>query len=138
VPDAGEPLSPQTADLVRRIARVILDEPADLIDGRAPASVSAQRHSPTLTRLATASRRDIEPAATVTSCPVDLQPSARGGTPLCSGSKMSAMPTPLQPWLPWPKGPTVARTLPPAIPNADGHKRCPVTVIKSPGIRKTT
>jgi DNA-binding PucR family transcriptional regulator len=30
-PDAGEPLSPQAADLVRRIARVILDEPADLM-----------------------------------------------------------------------------------------------------------
>jgi len=31
VPDAGEPLSPQTADLVRRIARMVLDEPADLM-----------------------------------------------------------------------------------------------------------
>ena len=31
-PDAGEPLSPQAADLVRRIAWVILDEPADLMD----------------------------------------------------------------------------------------------------------
>jgi len=31
-PDAGEPLSPQAADLVRRIARAILDEPADLMD----------------------------------------------------------------------------------------------------------
>src|SRR5437870_2117528 len=31
VPDAGEPLSPQAADLVRRIARVVLDEPADLM-----------------------------------------------------------------------------------------------------------
>jgi DNA-binding PucR family transcriptional regulator len=29
--DAGEPLSPQAADLVRRIARVFLDEPADLM-----------------------------------------------------------------------------------------------------------
>ena len=28
VPDAGEPLSPQAAELVRRIARVFLDEPA--------------------------------------------------------------------------------------------------------------
>lgn len=32
VPDAGEPLSPQAAGLVRRIARAILDEPADLMD----------------------------------------------------------------------------------------------------------
>ena len=31
VADAGEPLSPQAADLVRRIARVFLDEPADLM-----------------------------------------------------------------------------------------------------------
>jgi DNA-binding PucR family transcriptional regulator len=31
VPDAGEPLSPQAADLVRRIARLFLDEPADLM-----------------------------------------------------------------------------------------------------------
>ena len=31
VPDAGEPLSPQAADLIRRIARVFLDEPADLM-----------------------------------------------------------------------------------------------------------
>jgi DNA-binding PucR family transcriptional regulator len=31
VPDAGEPLSPQAADLVRRVARVFLDEPADLM-----------------------------------------------------------------------------------------------------------
>ena len=31
VADAGEPLSPQAADLVRRIARVLLDEPADLM-----------------------------------------------------------------------------------------------------------
>ena len=30
VADAGEPLSPQAADLIRRIARVFLDEPADL------------------------------------------------------------------------------------------------------------
>jgi len=32
VADAGEPLSPQAADLIRRIARVVLDEPADLMD----------------------------------------------------------------------------------------------------------
>jgi len=31
VPDNGEPLSPQAADLVRRIARGVLDEPADLM-----------------------------------------------------------------------------------------------------------
>ena len=30
-PDSGEPLSPQAADLVRRVARVFLDEPADLM-----------------------------------------------------------------------------------------------------------
>jgi DNA-binding PucR family transcriptional regulator len=32
VADAGEPLSPQAADLVRRVARAVLDEPADLMD----------------------------------------------------------------------------------------------------------
>jgi len=32
VADAGELLSPQAAELVRRIARMILDEPADLMD----------------------------------------------------------------------------------------------------------
>ena len=31
VPDAGEPLSPQAADLVRRLAQGILDEPVDLM-----------------------------------------------------------------------------------------------------------
>jgi hypothetical protein len=31
VADAGEPLSPRAADLVRRIARMVLDEPADLM-----------------------------------------------------------------------------------------------------------
>ena len=31
VPGAGEPLSPQAADLVRRIARGILDEAAELM-----------------------------------------------------------------------------------------------------------
>ena len=44
-PDAGEPLSPQAADLVRRIARVILDEPADLMD-RVHAAVSAAADEP--------------------------------------------------------------------------------------------
>jgi len=31
VADTSEPLSPQAADLIRRIARVVLDEPADLM-----------------------------------------------------------------------------------------------------------
>ena len=31
VPEAGEALSPQAADLIRRVARVVLDEPADLM-----------------------------------------------------------------------------------------------------------
>ena len=31
VPDAGKPLSPQAADLTRRVARVVLGEPADLM-----------------------------------------------------------------------------------------------------------
>jgi len=43
--DAGEPLSPQAADMVRRIARVILDEPADLMD-RVHAAVSAAADEP--------------------------------------------------------------------------------------------
>jgi hypothetical protein len=30
-PRPGEPLSPQAADLIRRIARVVLDEPAGLM-----------------------------------------------------------------------------------------------------------
>ena len=42
VPEAGEPLSPQAADLVRRVARVVLDEPADLMAGvRAAVSAAA-------------------------------------------------------------------------------------------------
>ena len=45
VPDAGEPLSPQAADLVRRIARVFLDEPADLMD-QVQAAVSAAADEP--------------------------------------------------------------------------------------------
>jgi DNA-binding PucR family transcriptional regulator len=45
VPDAGEPLSPQAADLVRRIARVILDEPADLM-AEVQAAVSAAADEP--------------------------------------------------------------------------------------------
>src|SRR5215467_10250789 len=32
VHDAGQPLSPQAADLIHRIARGVLDEPADLMD----------------------------------------------------------------------------------------------------------
>ena len=31
VPDVGEPLSPQAADLVRRVARVVLAGAADLM-----------------------------------------------------------------------------------------------------------
>jgi hypothetical protein len=31
VADAGEPPSPQAADLIRRVAQVFLDEPADLM-----------------------------------------------------------------------------------------------------------
>ena len=45
VPDAGEPLSPQTADLVRRIARMVLDEPADLM-AEVQAAVSAAADEP--------------------------------------------------------------------------------------------
>src|SRR5689334_15277586 len=45
VPDAGEPLSPQTADLVRRIARGILDEPAELM-AEVYAAVSAAADEP--------------------------------------------------------------------------------------------
>ena len=45
VPDAGEPLSPQAADLVRRIARTVLDEPADLMT-EVYAAVSAAADEP--------------------------------------------------------------------------------------------
>jgi DNA-binding PucR family transcriptional regulator len=45
VPDVGEPLSPQAADLVRRIARAVLDEPADLMD-EVQAAVSAAADEP--------------------------------------------------------------------------------------------
>ena len=45
VPDAGEPLSPQAADLVRRIARRVLDEPADLM-AEVYAAVSAAADEP--------------------------------------------------------------------------------------------
>ena len=45
VPEAGEPLSPQAADLVRRIARTVLDEPAALMD-QIQAAVSAAADEP--------------------------------------------------------------------------------------------
>jgi DNA-binding PucR family transcriptional regulator len=45
VPEAAEPLSPQAADLVRRIARAILDEPAELMD-QVQAAVSAAADEP--------------------------------------------------------------------------------------------
>jgi DNA-binding PucR family transcriptional regulator len=45
VPDTGEPLSPQAADLARRIARVFLDEPADLM-AEVHAAVSAAADEP--------------------------------------------------------------------------------------------
>jgi len=45
VADAGEPLSPQAADLVRRIAGVFLDEPADLMT-EVHAAVSAAADEP--------------------------------------------------------------------------------------------
>jgi DNA-binding PucR family transcriptional regulator len=61
VPDDGELLSPQAADLVRRIARVILDEPADLM-AEVHAAVSAVadeplRSEPTLVAEVAASTR---------------------------------------------------------------------------------
>jgi len=60
-PDAREPLSPQAADLVRRIARVILNEPADLM-AEVHAAVSAAadeplRSEPTLAAEVAASTR---------------------------------------------------------------------------------
>jgi DNA-binding PucR family transcriptional regulator len=60
-PDAGEPLSPQAADLVRRIARVFLDEPAELMD-QVHAAVAAAadeplRSEPTLAAEVAASTR---------------------------------------------------------------------------------
>jgi len=45
VADAGEPLSPQAADLVRRVARVFLDEPADLM-AEVHSAVSAAADEP--------------------------------------------------------------------------------------------
>jgi len=45
VPDTGEPLSPQAADLARRVARVFLDEPADLM-AEVHAAVSAAADEP--------------------------------------------------------------------------------------------
>ncbi len=61
VADAGEPLSPQAADLVRRVARVFLDEPADLM-AEVHAAVSAAadeplRSEPTLAAEVVASTR---------------------------------------------------------------------------------
>ena len=61
VADAGEPLSPQAADLVRRVARVFLDEPADLM-AEVHAAVSAAadeplRSEPTLAAEVAASTR---------------------------------------------------------------------------------
>ena len=49
VADAGEPLSPQAADLVRRVARVFLDEPADLM-AELHAAVSAAADEPLRSR----------------------------------------------------------------------------------------
>ena len=45
VPDAAEPLSPPAADLVGRIARMVLDEPADLMD-QVQAAVAAAADEP--------------------------------------------------------------------------------------------
>jgi DNA-binding PucR family transcriptional regulator len=45
VPDAGEPLSPQAVDLVRRVAQEILDEPAELMN-QMQAAVSAAADEP--------------------------------------------------------------------------------------------
>ena len=61
VPDAGEPLSPQAADLIRQIAQVFLDEPADLM-AELHAAVSAAadeplRSEPTLAAEVAASNR---------------------------------------------------------------------------------
>ena len=61
VPDAGEPLSPQAADLIRQIAHVFLDEPADLM-AEVHAAVSAAadeplRSEPTLAAEVAASNR---------------------------------------------------------------------------------
>ena len=60
-PSAGEPLSPQAADLVRRIAWVILDEPADLMDqvyaAVAAAADEPLRSEPTLAAEVAASTR---------------------------------------------------------------------------------
>jgi DNA-binding PucR family transcriptional regulator len=61
VPGVGEPLSPQASDLVRRIARMILDEPADLM-AEVQAAVSAAadeplRSEPVLAAEVTASTR---------------------------------------------------------------------------------
>jgi DNA-binding PucR family transcriptional regulator len=61
VPDVGEPLSPQAADLVRQIARMVLDEPADLMtEVRAAVSAAADeplRSEPTLAAEVAASTR---------------------------------------------------------------------------------
>jgi DNA-binding PucR family transcriptional regulator len=61
VPDNGEPLSPQAADLVRRIAQMVLDEPAELM-AEVHAAVSAAadeplRSEPTLAAEVAASTR---------------------------------------------------------------------------------
>ena len=61
VADAGEPLSPQAADLIRQIAQVFLDEPADLM-AELHAAVSAAadeplRSEPTLAAEVAASNR---------------------------------------------------------------------------------
>jgi DNA-binding PucR family transcriptional regulator len=61
VPDVREPLSPQATDLVRRIARMVLDEPADLMtEVRAAVSAAADeplRSEPTLAAEVAASTR---------------------------------------------------------------------------------
>ena len=61
VADAGEPLSPQAADLIRQIARVFLDEPADLMAGVHAAVLAAAdeplRSEPVLAAEVAASNR---------------------------------------------------------------------------------
>jgi hypothetical protein len=61
VPEAGEPLSPQAADLIRRVARVFLDEPAGLMAEVHAAVLAAAdeplRSEPTLAAEVAASTR---------------------------------------------------------------------------------
>ena len=77
VPDAGEPLSPQAADLVRRIARVVLDESAELMaEVYAAVSAAADERCADTDAGALTEATAARPAVRVAVGPADAAPGA--------------------------------------------------------------